>query len=120
MTTLSMEASSKVYDLIGFYDTEKSWCLPKEGDFSCVEPLDVRSYDAEYLKNFEEVLPAPTFAELIRAFVEIGAAKNLKHGSWRRYQATRFHAARMLRRYMEEPTEQDAMQSVEAYLIKLL
>lgn len=128
MTTLSLIASKKVFEIVGPYETYYSHTSfrnissPKEQHGTFLHQI-VLTDDVEemmgrsYLKDFA-VTPAPTFSELIRVLPKIGEKKG--------WEGERFsfvpphHVLHIIAHYMNAPTEAEGMQAVEEYLMKIL
>lgn len=113
--TLDRDVAEAIYKLLGHtYETEKSWCIAKDGDFGCYEPLDISSYEDEYLSNYKEVIPALDFSETIRILPKIGEKKEWsENGLWGT-------ADDLARDYMLAPTPEQGMKEVSNYLRKIL
>ena len=114
MTTLSLEASKKLYELIGEYETELHWAVAKPNEMSCFEPLDISGWENEYLEKWQAFIPAPNFAELIRVLPKVGEKKG-----WSPYDEP-LDIKHLVSRYIFAPTEPEGMHQVEEYLMKLL
>jgi hypothetical protein len=110
MTTLSLEASKKVYEIVGEYETEK-----------------LRTNDTGYIH--EELpscrigidcYPAPNFPEMIRVLPKIGEKMCWNSGFGRTGTCLIDVLYNMSIIYMNAPTEPEGMQAVEEYLLNLL
>ena len=93
MTTLSFEASRRVYELIGEYET------------------NARIADAS-LKFY----PSPAFAEVILVVIP----KLVDHGSFSWRASRKGIATDLCALYQDATTEPEGMKAVEDYLMKLL
>jgi hypothetical protein len=102
MTTLSLECSKKIYDLIGEYETEQTYSEREEPDCLCGN-----HDDPGYI-----LIPKPNFAELIRLIPKIGKKKGWKEPYFRAYLMTD--------KYMETLSEREGMQKVEEYFLRHL
>lgn len=126
MTTLSLEASKKLFEIVGEYETDVIWIKTKlddgyDGQFHLAPSMSLAVYkSAESKKKFSAKnrlvwFPAPNFAELIRVLPKIGEKKGWGtsdiHG----------HASEMTIKYISWfQTEPEGIAKVEAYLMKLL
>lgn len=110
MTTLSLEASRKIFELIGKYETERRWIYT--GKWKVVKP---RVYDTEKTIHSSEGFPAPTFSELIRVLPRIGEKKG-----WEPIKQVSDIARWMLFTFMTTHSEPQAMRDIETYLEKIL
>jgi len=112
---LSISLSRRLKELVGEVETQFSHCISLPGNFQPMEPMDVDGFDDEWLENFSEVIPAPSFSELIRLLPAIGE----KLG-WSSHEIQDKHLSILAVQYMVAPTPQEGMEKVEAYLEKLL
>lgn len=99
MTTLSLEASKKVYEIVGEYETEE-----------CHDADDGWTNE---VTGKHEYIPRPNFAELVRVLPKIIRAKRPE---WRVNDSIGMYAEK----YALAPTEPEGMAAVETYLMKLL
>lgn len=138
MTTLSLEASKKVFDLIGEYGTENywgKWCLHSR--FCDREPIELHKEgemkldsvgDADSFSHGKDDIPAPTFAELIRVLPRISDTKKWTSHNGKIQGINRIKVkggvsemiAHMTMIYMYAPSEPQGMKEVEKYLMELL
>ena len=114
MTHLSLEASKKVYELVGEYETEKHWSRSTKGK---VMPWRF-GYFSKTMGT--EIIPAPTFAELIRVLPKIGEKKGWPVSGARLAGKMVNKLVRMTAIYVGALTEPEGMAAVEEYLMKLL
>lgn len=98
MTTLSLEASKAIYDLVGEYETE----LTEEWICSCAD---------DGYGSCGPTIPLPNFAEVVRIMPRIGRAKKKILAPW---------IIDLADKYMFAPTEEKGMAAVEKYLLSLL
>lgn len=94
MTTLSLEASKKVFEIVGEYETEE--------------------FTEEVREPWVVCIPRPNFAELIRVLPKIAKVKG-----WADYECPLFFQD-IGALYMSGKTEQEGMAAVEKYLMELL
>lgn len=133
MTALNLEASKKVYELLGdTYETEFFWDKWCEHIYPCVpsdHKLKVHS-EADFTKDGSELyfyepsddaISAPNFSELIRLLPKIGEKKGWSEDVW---DSNRINLRRMshilAEIYMLAPTEEQGMEEVSKYLLKVL
>ncbi len=113
MTTLSLEASKKVYEIVGEYETESFWTQyasnARKGTWHVSRPINWRK-DAHKIQ-------APNFAELIRVLSKIGEKRD---GYNDEEDWVTLAYVEVTRAYMGAPTEPEGMAAVETYLMKLL
>jgi len=129
MTTLSLEASKRVFELIGEYETDNRHndSLPKNTKKYLGSGIHVTDPLSHSCRR-QGCAPAPTFAELIRVLPRIGEKKG-----WAEYRLTLSEgekskdigeagvtAMNMGLEYMSAPTEPKGMAEVEEYLMKLI
>lgn len=104
MTTLNLEASKKVYELLG--DTYAS-----EREYSPQEGYNTGGF----------VYPRLNFSELIRLLPKIGEKKGWSEDVW---DSNRINLRRMshilAEIYMLAPTEERGMEEVSKYLLSVL
>lgn len=107
LTTLNLELSRKIFELVGEYPTKNHY---DHEDKIC---------DCG-LKN--EGIPAPNFAEVIREVLpRIGEKK-----AWRNWSGPKHtnivdhHGFWLMKAYKDAPTEKEGMEQVEKYLEGLL
>lgn len=113
MTTLSLETSKKIYELIGEYETEKVWVTWADTDGIEHGPNIWLVFDLVGLKEGEyDCSPAYGFSELIRILPKIKDKKFPGSLGWL--------AADLAIAYMDSTTEKDGMAEVEDYLKKIL
>lgn len=114
-TPLDLETSRAIFELVGWYETEKYW----ERTMGQVSP-EWRLNDRKscYLKDMEYI-PAPIFGEALRILTKIIPKMNDR---WRMPVKIEIehHAAALSGMYVSAPTEPQAMRDVGKYLIKLL
>lgn len=109
MTTLSLETSKKLYELLGEYEAENHWVEVIGGDsIKLLRPGQVVT------ANHAKIYPAPSFQELIRLLPLIG--EKIK---WQRVHLD-FHLDQLAVRYVEEETEEAGIKACEEYLGKLI
>lgn len=115
-TRLSFEASKKIFELIGDYNTETRW-VNVDGDF-----LNDGSGEKEWslLRDFlpssnSLSFPTPSFSELVRVLPKIGEKKD-----WWPHNDTDVLAGHLARIYANAPTEPEGMAAVERYLMEIL
>lgn len=144
MTTLSLEASKKVYEIVGEYETEKCW-VQGSVEFDCdgspeitlgeewslyegrPGKFDLSTSDIgygiptpEWSRILDErlktlkVFPTYNFAELVRVLPKIAKAKG-----WADYECPLFFQD-IGALYMSGKTEPEGMAAVETYLMELL
>lgn len=129
MSTLSLEASKKVFEIVGEYETEKKYAVSKEDDFF-VHAVSPRKpfYDprlcwsdahGDALNNPEDFnfVPRPNFAELIRVLPKMQKTTGNNEewaSAWCRINATA-----MVLAYMQAPTEQEGLRAVEKILMEI-
>lgn len=113
MTTLSLEASKKVFEIVGEYETEKCWegLLIDVGDkFRWrVNKRNKNGNPAKY--------PAPNFSEVVRVLPKMQKATGNNEewaSAWCRINATAMVIA-----YMQAPTEQEGLRAVENILMEI-
>lgn len=137
-TTLSLEASKKVFEIVGEYETEKVWLKAPDGKWGCDEPIELSVISHDMIEDGYDFTPTPNFAELIRvlvrfngkldSFVDVAtcaqcgkaqsALEMCEHGPDWEEMIARIHYIANL--YIESPTEPEGMAAVENYLMKLL
>lgn len=117
MTTLNLEASKKVYELLGdTYETENEWKRTKSYPFH-VNRKEWRSAKETRLESFN----TPTFPELIRLLPKIGEKKGwLKTTFCMGDVSARTVGEDLTWLYMNAPTEEQGMEEVSKYLLKVL
>lgn len=120
MTTLSLETSKKIYELVGEYETEKSWTKHFRINDALCTAVHIPEGRFNLLKAGYEVTPAPTFSELIRILPKIGEKKGYKMDVFSSGLNTFKLASDLTDMYMDAPTEEEGMEAVEEYLKKLL
>lgn len=109
MTTLSLEASKKIFELIGEYETEKIFHSIYIDRFIVIVRAGTLSRGD---------IPIPTFSELIRVLERFWEKKR-----WIVDETDNdlcLDIARMAILYADAPTEPEGMKAVEDYLMKLL
>jgi len=122
-STLSLETSKKIYELVGEYGTEWKWeriTDKNTGEWLLWEKLRTPFNDeiCEYFGIAHERYPAPTFSELLRILPKIAEKKG--DWSWANFSHIRDRAADLCEKYYSAPTEPEAMAAVDKYLSKLL
>lgn len=118
MNTLSLEASKKVYEIVGEYETEKCWLTHDD-----VSRLELSSCIINYLGDLGGVVwsPAPNFAELIRVLPNIGEKKGWPETHFCKGEISACSVTEDIAcTYMLASTEPEGMKAVEDYLMKLL
>jgi len=150
MTTLSLEASKKVFEIVGEYEAEEYWIKGEvvhgeegEVDIRLGDTWNLYRYgkpdewDMEltydelksgsdlhtlYLEKYAQLtyFPAPKFAELVRALPKIGEKMCWNSGFGRTGTCLIDVLYNMSIIYMNAPTEPEGMQAVEEYLLNLL
>lgn len=100
MTTLSLEASKKVFEIVGEYETEE--------------------FTEEVREPWVVCIPRPNFAELIRVLPKIGEKKKWNAGWGRSGTCLIDVLYNVSIIYMNAPRESEGMAAVETYLMKLL
>ena len=96
-TTLSLEASKKVFEIVGEYETEE--------------------FTEEVREPWVVCIPRPTFAELIRVLPKI---REKRDGYNDEEDWLTLAYVEVTQAYMRAPTEPEGMAAVETYLMKLL
>lgn len=131
MTTLSLIASKKVFEIVGPYETDYSHTSfrnissPKEQHGMFLHQIvltdDVEEMmERSYLKDFA-VTPAPTFSELIRVLPKIGEKKGWPETHFCKGEISACSVTEDIAcAYMLASTEPEGMKAVEEYLLKLL
>lgn len=121
MTTLSLEASKKVFEIVGEYETERDWELSfdKRSWFLTI-PEEYLPEDTMQLAYCRTRVPAPNFAELVRVLPKIGEKKKWNAGWGRSGTCLIDVLYNVSIIYMNAPTEPEGMAAVETYLMKLL
>ncbi len=130
-TTLSLETSKRVFEKIGYFETDYFWDV-SDCDIptcNCGRKHTVLVKTSDMLAHAENY-PAPCFQEVIRVLPRIG-----EKAKWRKTmrdedaQKTaellemKWHdleCGKFAQIYMSAPTEPEAMQAVETYLLTLL
>jgi len=103
MTTLSLEASKKVYEIVGEYET-----------------LDMEKVDGDVFPD-KEWIPRPNFAELIRVLPKIGEKKGWPETHFCKGEISACSVTEDIAcTYMLASTEPEGMKAVEEYLLNLL
>lgn len=114
MTTLSLEISKKLYELIGEYESEFQWKGhedPNKNECFGWTLLRTNEKDVDWDREF----PASTFAELIRDVLP----KLVLHGSFSWRASRNMISVDLCRLYRDAPTEPEGMKAVEDYLKSL-
>lgn len=150
MTTLSLIASKKVFEIVGEYETEKCWIqgavsFDPEGTQEIItsdrwslyegrpSSYNISSSDIgygiptpEWSKIIDDrlrglkIVPTYTFSELIRVLPKIGEKMCWNSGFGRTGTCLIDVLYNMSIIYMNAPTEPEGMQAVEDYLMRLL
>lgn len=112
MTTLNLEASKKVYELLGdTYKTRDSFSEKEEPDCLC----------GDHVEPGYKLIPKPNFSELIRLLPKIGEKKGwLKATFCMGDVSARTVGEDLTWLYMNAPTEEQGMEEVSKYLLKVL
>ncbi len=147
MTTLSLEASKKVFEIVGEYEAEEYWIKGEvvhgeegEVDIRLGDTWNLYRYgkpdewDMEltydelksgsdlhtlYLEKYAQLtyFPAPKFAELVRALLKMQKATG-NNEEWASAWC-RINATAMVIAYMQAPTEQEGLRAVEKILMEI-
>lgn len=123
-TRLSLEASKKIFELVGEYETEKCYLIPPEGCFGATEPIEWGILGDDLIERGYSGVPAPSFSELVRVMPKIGVKKQWGIMPERSFYEARIspshHSMMMVEMYMSSPTEPEGMAAVERYLMEIL
>jgi hypothetical protein len=106
MTTLSLNASRRVHELVGDYETERRWRCKIHKDTGRTEWIASKPR----LVNKARYIPAPSFSELIRILPRIEKIA----------ERIDTHTRYLAFRYRDASTEPEAMAACESYLMKLI
>lgn len=131
MTALNLEASKKVYELLGdTYETEFFWdkwcehiypCMPSDHKLKVHSEADFTKDGSElyFYEPSDDAISAPNFSELIRLLPKIGEKKGWSVIDGYPTEALA-KAQLMTEMYMLAPTEEQGMEEVSKYLLKIL
>lgn len=117
MPTINLETSRKIFELVGEYETEKSWHW-RDGDLTDSWVDDWEDLSNELELHIEQ-LPAPDFGELIRVLPKIEEEK--KDWGLKALKPNAYEYGRvLLGLYMHADSPEAGMIACDEYLAKLL
>ena len=117
MPTLNLEASKKVYELLGWLDVEKHF--GKHRGSNKVHPTDPMSHSCRR----DGCIPLPNLGELIRLLPKIGEKKGWEFEEFfgrvtiAKVRIVAYHLANY---YLEAPSPEEGMEEVSKYLLSII